>query len=70
MNSINTKEMIKLFIDVEVDTEDLTPSSEDRTITLRLKEAGKLMGIEVLDHMIISGIEKDSYYSFKESGVM
>lgn len=48
----------------------LTPSGEDKTITLRLKEAGKLMGIEVLDHVIISGIEKDRYYSFKESGVL
>jgi len=28
------------------------------------------MGIEVLDHVIISGIEKNRYYSFKESGVL
>ncbi len=37
------------------------PSLEDRQITKRLKEAGKLLGIKVLDHVIIG---YDDYYSF------
>ena len=32
---------------------DPTPSKEDVSITKRLKEAGELMGIEVLDHIIV-----------------
>jgi DNA repair protein RadC len=32
---------------------DPTPSAEDLNITRRLAEAGKLLGIEVLDHIII-----------------
>ena len=32
---------------------DPTPSNEDLAITKRLKEAGDLMGIELLDHIII-----------------
>src|SRR5208282_4881854 len=32
---------------------DATPSGEDLEITRRLAEAGKLIGIEVLDHIII-----------------
>lgn len=32
---------------------DPTPSREDREITRRLIEAGKLIGIEVLDHLVI-----------------
>lgn len=32
---------------------DPTPSAEDLEITQRLSEAGKLLGIEVLDHLII-----------------
>ena len=32
---------------------DPTPSNEDLAITKRLKEAGELMGIELLDHIII-----------------
>ncbi|HEV2473887.1 MAG TPA: DNA repair protein RadC, partial [Chthonomonadales bacterium] len=32
---------------------DPTPSAQDKLVTARLTEAGKLMGIEVLDHVII-----------------
>jgi DNA repair protein RadC len=39
------------------------PSEEDREMTARLKEAGKLMGIEVLDHIIFGA---RGYYSFQE----
>jgi len=44
---------------------DLNPSREDREATERLVKAGQLMGIQVLDHLIIS---KAGYYSFKEKG--
>ncbi len=44
---------------------DPTPSDYDREITKKIASAGKIMGIEVLDHIIIGdGI----YYSFKEKG--
>lgn len=39
------------------------PSEDDIKITRRLKDAGKVMGIEVLDHLIIT---KTTYFSFKE----
>lgn len=32
----------------------LAPSSSDRKITMRLVKAGRLLGIEVLDHLIVS----------------
>ena len=41
------------------------PSEEDREITKRLKAAGEIIGIRVLDHVIIS---KTGYYSFLEDG--
>lgn len=43
----------------------LQPSKEDKDITFRLKEAGELLGIEVLDHIIIGST---GYYSFLEDG--
>ena len=46
---------------------DPTPSSEDIAITRRLKEAGELMGIKVLDHIIIGDGE---YLSFVERGLL
>lgn len=46
---------------------DTEPSDEDIRITQRLHEAGKIMGIEFLDHLIIT---KNSYYSFKENDKM
>jgi len=44
---------------------ELEPSREDKEATTRLLGAGKLIGIEVLDHIIIA---KGGYYSFRESG--
>ncbi len=46
---------------------DPNPSREDREITRRLKEAGELLGIRVLDHLIVGD---GSYFSFVESGVL
>ena len=45
---------------------DTTPSEDDIKLTKRLAEAGELMGIEVLDHIIIGG--KD-YLSLKREGL-
>jgi len=42
---------------------DPKPSEDDIEITKRLTEAGKLMGIDVMDHVIVS---KNNYFSFKE----
>lgn len=42
---------------------DSTPSLEDETITKILKEAGDIIGIQLLDHIIVG--DKD-YYSFFE----
>ena len=44
---------------------DTTPSKEDLAITQRLLEAGKIIGIEVLDHVIVA---PNNYYSLKEHG--
>jgi len=41
---------------------DPSPSSEDINITRRLKEAGEIMGIKILDHIIIG----ETYLSFVE----
>lgn len=43
---------------------DVTPSEEDIRFTKRIFEAGELIGIEVLDHIIVSSNEA---YSFKEN---
>ncbi len=42
---------------------DVTPSEEDLQITRRLKEAGHLLGIDLLDHVIVG---KNAYTSLKE----
>ena len=45
---------------------DPTPSREDIEVTKRLVEAGKIVGVEVLDHIIIG----DRYNSLKEKGYL
>jgi len=46
---------------------DPEPSEEDIRMTKKLVEAGKLLGIEVLDHVIIG---RDRPFSFKEKGMI
>jgi DNA repair protein RadC len=45
----------------------LTPSREDIHTTKRIKEAGEIIGIELLDHLIIT---ESSYLSLKEEGYL
>lgn len=41
---------------------DVKPSREDLKVTSRLKEAGEILGIDLLDHLIVG----DDIYSFAE----
>ena len=43
------------------------PSMADRDLTQRLKAAGKLLDIQVLDHIIVAGRK---YFSFADEGLM
>lgn len=45
----------------------LSPSRQDIDITNKIKESGKLLEIELLDHVIIA---QNKYYSFKEEGIL
>ena len=45
---------------------DVTPSDPDIAVTNRLTECGKILGIEVADHLIIGGRD-GTYFSFQES---
>lgn len=46
---------------------DPQPSREDRVLTTRLYEAGRLLGIQVLDHIIVG---RDTYMSFADEGLL
>ena len=46
---------------------DLTPSEADLGFTRRMTEAGEVLGIELLDHFIVS---ERSWLSFKEIGLL
>ena len=45
----------------------INPSCEDIELTKRLAEAGKLMGIDLKDHIIVGS---EHFYSFKDSGLL
>jgi len=46
---------------------ELQPSESDLNIHRQLTEAGKILGIQVLDHVIVT---RKGYYSFKETGLL
>jgi len=45
----------------------LKPTDADKTVTDRLLQVGKIIDIEVIDHLIIT---EESYYSFAGNGVL
>lgn len=46
---------------------DPTPSMEDIKVTERLSEAGKLLGVTLMDHLVIG---RDKYVSLRERGAI
>lgn len=44
-----------------------TPSQADKSITKKIKQAGELLDIKLLDHLIIT---LESYYSFTDDGAL
>jgi DNA repair protein RadC len=75
MNVIHPREIFKIAIAESAagiiiahnhPSGDPSPSKEDIELTLRLKEAGKIIGIDILDHLIIG----DWWISLKEEGMI
>lgn len=56
------KKSVKVILVHNHPSDNLTPSAQDINITHRLQEGGKLLGIELLDHLIIS---EKAFYSMK-----
>ncbi len=48
-------------------SEELTPSEDDILVTKKIVAAGKILGIEVIDHLIIS---KKGYFSFAKEKLL
>ena len=49
---------------------DLNPSKADIALTRRLLDAGKIMGIPLLDHIIVGDFFEETYLSFKEENLL
>ncbi|MEP6783884.1 MAG: JAB domain-containing protein, partial [Acidobacteriota bacterium] len=45
---------------------DPMPSVHDRILTKRLRNAGELIGIELMDHIILGG---ETFFSFRAEGI-
>lgn len=45
----------------------LTPSQADIALTKKIKEGGRLLEIQLLDHLILTS---ESYYSFADEGLI
>lgn len=59
----------KIFVAHNHPSGDVTPSQDDIAITKRLKEAGEVLGVSLLDHLII-GDTSEKYYSFAEAELL
>jgi len=45
----------------------LKPSRQDKELTSKIKQAGELLDIKVLDHLIVTN---EAYYSFADEGIL
>ena len=45
----------------------IEPSADDKDVTVRLENAGQILGIKLLDHLVFTD---ERYYSFLEHGLM
>lgn len=45
----------------------LKPSRQDEELTQKIKHAGQLLEIKVLDHVIVTS---EAYYSFADEGIL
>lgn len=45
---------------------DIQPSQEDIKLTRRIEECGRILGIQLVDHIILGG--EGNYYSFSSQG--
>lgn len=50
-------------------SENMKSSKGDIDVTNRIKEGGKLLDIQLLDHLIISPVDRE-YYSFADAGIL
>lgn len=48
----------------------LEPSDSDKMVTKKMISAGKLLSIDVIDHIIITGLNKEKLFSFAENNLM
>jgi DNA repair protein RadC len=72
---VDPKSVFKLALDLQTATQiivahnhpsgNLQPSQADILITRKLVEAGKLLDIRLIDHLIIAG---NTFYSFADEG--
>lgn len=46
---------------------DTSPSSEDTKVTRQIVEAGRILNIDVIDHVIVG---RNGYYSMRETGIV
>ncbi|MBI2641288.1 DNA repair protein RadC [Candidatus Roizmanbacteria bacterium] len=46
---------------------EIQPSQEDRELTQELVKAGQILGIEIIDHIVVT---EENYFSFKEKGLL
>lgn len=46
---------------------DAQPSAEDLCLTKKLTEAGEILGVHLIDHIIVTDT---SFYSFRQAGVL
>ena len=53
---------------------DPAPSAQDLQLTRQLREAAKIIGIDLIDHVIVGTVEDDpnkvGHYSFKDAGLV
>jgi DNA repair protein RadC len=65
--ALELKSVTRLVISHNHPSGNLNPSEADKRLTEKMIEGGKLLDIEIADHIIVAG---NKYFSFKDEGLM
>lgn len=65
--ALNTPGTTSLILSHNHPSGNLTPSKADKKLTSQIIEAGKVLDIRILDHIILTD---DGFYSFANEGIM
>ncbi len=68
--ALETKKCTRIVLCHNHPSGNVNPSETDKRLTERIVQAGKILDIEVTDHIIVAGTVNNNFFSFRDEGLI